>query len=634
MEGRKLSWKRAALAAGLGTVLLLQGCPKPDLAPLTPCVVSGFVRKVRITNIDAIDLLFVIDVSQSMIQEQEAIKSQISRLVSILASGDTNGDGNQDFPPPPMGIHFAVANTDLGSGRDSDTVFNCDRQGEDGNFITTSAPARGPITTAEGTIPADPNTECLDGYPPAERIQGGFVTYTPPANGGVDQVQINRIAKEIGCRAKVGVSGCGFEQQLEATLKALTPSSSALTFTNSGVVTKGVGDGPVNNGFLRQDSLLAIILVSDENDCSAADNRLFAPPGEGPYGTNQGNLRCWQFGREQLGNDSPLHPVERYVEGLLALRPDPDLVVFSAISGIDKGILLRTGQNFSQILADPSMQERPDPNVGTDVLNTQLLVPSCDVPGVGKAFPPTRMVQVAQGLADRDSNGIVQSICQSDYTEALNAVIDKIADVLRGACLSRELPVANDGRVACEVVETLPPASSGAQFTRCEDLAGAGREFVRKERDPKTGVEREVCRIRQIPLTRPDSGTPAIPNGEVGWYYDDFSQDVKNSCPPENQFRVSFTQSAEPRTGSNVRIECLLPVQDSGGNNTVGIGERCASTDFCAGSTVVPGMVCESESQTCQRPCGSDADCRELGGYVCDTNRNTPICVNPTCRSQ
>ena len=49
----------------------------------------------------------------------------------------------------------------------------------------------------------------------------------------------------------VGMTGCGFEQPLEAMVRALD-------------------DHPENAGFLRAGSLLAIWFYTDEDDCSAA----------------------------------------------------------------------------------------------------------------------------------------------------------------------------------------------------------------------------------------------------------------------------------------------------------------------------------------------------------------------------
>jgi hypothetical protein len=60
----------------------------------------------------------------------------------------------------------------------------------------------------------------------------------------------------FACAADVGTGGPGFEMQLHASELALGDR---------------VADG-TNAGFLREDALLAIVYLTDENDCSRHDN--------------------------------------------------------------------------------------------------------------------------------------------------------------------------------------------------------------------------------------------------------------------------------------------------------------------------------------------------------------------------
>src|SRR5690606_18070119 len=115
--------------------------------------------------------------------------------------------------------------------------------------------------------------------------------------------------------------GCGFEQQLESMLKAVTPSSSAVSFVMG---TQGQADR-ANAGFLRPDAMLAVVVLTDEEDCSAADAELFNPS-SGVYGGSL-NLRCFSY-------PMAVHPVERYVENLLALKSHPSQVFFGVIAGV------------------------------------------------------------------------------------------------------------------------------------------------------------------------------------------------------------------------------------------------------------------------------------------------------------
>jgi hypothetical protein len=87
---------------------------------------------------------------------------------------------------------------------------------------------------------------------------------------------------------------------------------------------------------------------------------------------------------------------------------------------------------------DDRMEERVDPAM------PRQLVPSCNVPGVGTAYPPVRIVQVAQGLELAGANVTVQSICstsydpitgetRADYGSAIEEIIRRIYRGLDGS---------------------------------------------------------------------------------------------------------------------------------------------------------------------------------------------------------
>ena len=82
-----------------------------------------------------VDLLFVIDDSWSMSEEQTAVVQELPGLVRVLTSGDLDGDGRQDFRPI-QDLRVAVISTDMGtsgfpSGRRTGQLF-----GQDGVFTT------------------------------------------------------------------------------------------------------------------------------------------------------------------------------------------------------------------------------------------------------------------------------------------------------------------------------------------------------------------------------------------------------------------------------------------------------------------------------------------------------------------
>lgn len=580
MNARMLGGGRFWLVAMLGLGVVASGCLDRELKPLTPCTVSGFVANVRQNAVDKVDVLFMVDNSNSMAEEQASLTVQFPRLVSVLASGDRDADGTPDFPAV-KDLHVAVVTSDMGNG--GFPVPTCATTfGDDGILIT-----RGNTSTMG----------CMATYPP----------YLAFMAGG----DVARFASDFACVARVGTGGCGFEQQLEATLKALTPSTSGITF-NMG--TTGHEDRE-NAGFLRPDSVIAAILVTDEEDCSVQDPELFNPSSS--VYTGDLNLRCFMY-------PAAVHPIGRFVDGLHALRPDnPDLFVFAAITGVPTDLVADPEHiDYAGILADPRMQEMVD---GSAMMTR--LTPSCNVPGRGLAFPPRRIVSVAQSFAP---NAVVQSICQENFGPALDAIIKKIADVLGKVCLPRALNPDAAGRVPCDVIEVLP---SSGDATTCDAIPG--RVFLRAS-DPGLGEPegRQVCRVDQVPL---GAGT--------GWYYDDLNRlpagdPGRMRCPSTTPQRIAFTGGAEPVAGTDVRLECLQPVQTLPGvaAGTISIGTPCRIDDRCADARIGgAALACEGTTGSCQLPCVDDSSCASAGlsGFVCDTRSDSglsmPVCVNPTC---
>ncbi|MFK7990852.1 MAG: hypothetical protein AB8I08_32835 [Sandaracinaceae bacterium] len=397
--------RRMAMAVGI--VTLLTGCLQeiriddPDGSPppfdAGPAPDAGFVPPAgKCTEATAVDLLFMVDNSNSTTEEQASLTAELPALVSsLIAPPDDDGDGEPDWLPV-LDLRVGVITTDMGTG--GATVPTCARSdfGDDGVLLTRAGDRPG----------------CAASYPAPFAFD--------PAGG----VTAEAFAAEVACVAGVGTGGCGFEQPLEAILKALSPGAPT-AYTASDYVPPEFFRGSLphgdltNAGFVRADSLLMVVALTDEEDCSAADPDLFNPTSV-TYGATDLNLRCFRHA------DEALHPVSRYVQGLTALRAQrPDLFAFALIAGVptDLTVPIQTAPNFDDILSDPRMEERIDPEMPT------RLIPSCDTPGRGIAFPPRRLVEVARGLGPARST--VQSICASDFGPTRDAIARLIG---RRAC--------------------------------------------------------------------------------------------------------------------------------------------------------------------------------------------------------
>jgi hypothetical protein len=342
-----------------------------------------------------LDVLFVVDNSNSMREEQRALAEQIPRMARVLASGDVDRDGTQEYPAVES-LHTGVVTTDMGTGAYA-VGGVCGTDGGDDGLLQTDGHSE--------------DASCESSYPNFLEYQWG------------DDSNPEMFAQRVGCVARVGTGGCGFEHPLEASLKALTPASSPIGFHGN-----ETGHGSdAHEGFLRDDSVLALVVLSDEDDCSAADPELFNPNPDNIRYPGDINRRCADY-------PGALHPIRRYVDGLLALRERPSRVVYADIGGVpQQAVDDAAGIDYDALLAHPRMQKEPDPDHPT------RLRPSCEAPEGegdtrGVAFPPRRRVRLARELQSEGAQSVVQSICSSDFAPAMGAILDRVAQGMSGVC--------------------------------------------------------------------------------------------------------------------------------------------------------------------------------------------------------
>jgi len=387
------------LARGLPAIcltLLLSGCylaherggssPPPPPPPVDAgCVETVVVDGgVEVTN-ESVDLLLMVDNSNSMTEEQASLAIALPNLVRAITSGDVDFDGDPDFAPVGS-LQLGVVTSDMGTGGFRVPTCTEPNFGDDGVLRTTSGLPR-----------------CEDSYPSFLRFD---------ARG---TVSVGDFASEAACLTTAGTGGCGFEQQLESVLKAVTPSTDFDIEFNEG--TGGHGNG-ANAGFVRPDSILVVLVVTDENDCSGLDPEIFNPSSSVYSGDL--NLRCFSF-------PGALHPIERYSEGLIRQRStQPGRLVFGAIVGIPPDL---DATDADRILSDPRVRERIDPDMPT------RLAPSCNVADRGFAFPPTRIVQVGADIRARGGRAINLSICQEDFSPAVRLILDEMGGAARPDCV-------------------------------------------------------------------------------------------------------------------------------------------------------------------------------------------------------
>ena len=471
---------------------------------------------VRQPGLTKLDLLFLVDNSGSMAQEQAALTARFPELMGeLLNPPDRNGDGRPD--------HVAVEDLNVG-------VISSDM-----------GTMNQPVSTC--TDPVDGDNGCLQHEP---RLPSGCAGTYPsflsrnPANAG--SYSAAELAEDFSCIATLGTRGCGFEQQLKAVRQALT---------------ENVRPGGCNAGFLREDSLLAVIFVTDEDDCSVqAGHPEMFDMSRGDLG--HPNVRCFT-------HPEFVEPVEDYVEAFRSLRPSGSVNVFLGfIVGVppDASSCIGLGDRLTGCLDEPGMTENIDPT------NPSQLVPSCNT-SMGLAYPPRRFVQVAQAWG---RNAYVDSICKTDWTSAFASMAGRLVESLHADyfCLDAVRPFDTGScTVGCWLIETYDDGRPCAVDPECpaEWCPRATVEELRSIepcRNPVTLAEcvplkrdlgldalgRRQCLIRQAPRDPASSRCETVLND--GWYYDPVEWS-DHGCPELVYRRTSADPLLEPGSGAMLR---------------------------------------------------------------------------------
>ena len=288
-------------------LLAAPGCLDRPISPAHPTTTNLYVHTLKNRVVDKIDLLFMIDNSASMADKQEILAKAVPVLVQRLATprclddmskptgqvSDTAGHcavGRPEFNAV-KDIHIGVVTSSLGSrggttcvpeADDATTKKTPDDRAE--LLPTANEAVRGPLRSwnSSGFLAWDPTQ--------TKNVPPGTQNLDDLTRDFRDQVQ------------KAGENGCGFESSLEAWYRFLIDPEPPIS------VTAAIGadgfqhnvKGPINQtllaqrkSFLRPDSLVAIVMLTDENDCSIDDD-------DGAQG--------W-ITTDTLTTSPPIHPV-------------------------------------------------------------------------------------------------------------------------------------------------------------------------------------------------------------------------------------------------------------------------------------------------------------------------------------
>jgi hypothetical protein len=280
-SGRSARLVRATLAgaaAVLAVAGLATGCLDRKVVPAKPTTSNVFVDQIVQTAVDKIDLLFMIDNSVSMADKQEilaaAVPVLLGRLVTPICvdgngvptsgNSDVNGacaTGSPEFSP--IGdIHIGIVSSSLGAH--GGNVCSAPAAGDDpaNTHLDDQAHLIGSVRTGVTTW----NNSGFLAWDPSG------LKDVPPGESNPDTLKANFKAMVVA----TGEHGCGYEASLESWYRFLVDPEPPMTVSKVGNVTQRQGTDATllaqRAAFLRPDSLVAIVMLSDENDCSIRDD--------------------------------------------------------------------------------------------------------------------------------------------------------------------------------------------------------------------------------------------------------------------------------------------------------------------------------------------------------------------------
>jgi hypothetical protein len=286
------------------------------------------------SKVDKIDLVLGIDNSRSMADKQEILSLALSDLVQALANPpcldtatgtpsspqpagplDACPAGAQREFQPVLDIHVGVVTSSLG-GHGSDACPSAETFSCPGGATNTTNNDMGHLVSR-----LDP---CSGGAVPTYQNKG-FLAWDPSAKdsppGEASSQNLTTSIKDLVLGA--GQIGCGYESQMESWYRFLVDPDpyQTLTVGSSGTANpQGIDSQLLQQraDFLRPDSLLAILMLSDENDCSikefgqfyfAAQQRdpsnpnknFYLPKARSECATNPNDTCCRSCGQDQSG---------------------------------------------------------------------------------------------------------------------------------------------------------------------------------------------------------------------------------------------------------------------------------------------------------------------------------------------
>jgi hypothetical protein len=505
----------------------------------------------------AVDILFVVDNSPSMDPKQQALAAAFPTMMTAL----------QALPIGMPDLRVGVISTDMGAGA-----------GEAGGNCAVVLGNQGLLWGNDPTAdPNEPNNKRATTKAKSDRLGNAGCGMASGARW-IEDVQgttgparsknyVGNLPDVFSClTSALGTFGCGYEHTLQSLRLALNPQPDL---------------NPQNVGFLRRNAYLAVVIVTDEDDCSADPNaaindKLFTPrllaetaslrcagrghvckgapipnydPALGYTGTEPfvANFEDCDAKDDADPHNLPLIRVREFIDSVRQVkdRPDEQILVSGIIGWPKNGDLI-------------GVQYRVDKDPTSMPVEQSRLwdyVPICSIPSVKsadgniyKAFGGLRLKRFIDGFG---ANGRTYSICENDLapvmTEIGNRIGYAVTQKLWPACIPNPLVDKNPSlpglqpdcvikdRQLCDPTEGGTCASNGYRETtlpQCTD--GSGNPL--DPRGPQLG---------NIP-----------PDGQPCWYLV-YDKDPNTGCPnaPQGQM-IAVLRPTTPPAGASLSLSC------------------------------------------------------------------------------
>ena len=405
----------------LTAIALLAGCPDREVSALTPAPAKVEYKDIPVTVNRDLDLLFVIDNSGSMGEEQASLKANFPKFIDVL---NTIQGGLPN-------AHISVVNSDMGT-------MGGPRQGTPGD---SGCDQFGAAWGGDGQMRA------LD-----TRYTGGManVRYISDIKDDISGTRTKNysngtLAEVFSDMANVGDKGCGYEMHLSAMRRAL--------------------ENPANAGFLRPNAYLAVIFIADEDDCSIKMGSGTGFFGQGDIGNVQ-SYACFRSSTtcdgnlgDQVGsrancrtNDNSTYheKISDFVNYLQSKKSDPGLLIVAGIVG-----------NATPVAVGTTTRN------GTTV---PTLVPSCtyQAPGSDKlqrAYPAVRLSTFLKGF----TQSTVTTICKSDLSDGMVQIAQLLKTIIGSPCIDSDLAEPYQ----CAVSDVTNPGKTNQVEVRIPQCDGA-----------------------------------------------------------------------------------------------------------------------------------------------------------------